>query len=104
MPSYRGAAPIQRALIDGRKTSGISIIDVAAEGFDVGHVLLQEELLVDDDIKYTALAEEMGRAGADALVRVLEDFENVNARKVSQDQLKADNLPSAAPKIQQKVM
>ena len=103
MPSYRGAAPIQRALLRGDQTSGVSIIDVAADGFDVGHVLYQEEVEVGPDIKYCSLADELGRVGADALVYTLENFEKLSQEKTSQDELAKKNVSSTAPKIKRKV-
>lgn len=43
LPKYRGAAPIQHALLDGAKTTGVSIIEMEdGKGFDFGDIWAQE--------------------------------------------------------------
>ena len=48
LPKYRGAAPIQQAIIDGEKTTGVTIMQMAA-GMDTGDILLQREIPIDDN-------------------------------------------------------
>jgi methionyl-tRNA formyltransferase len=72
LPAYRGAAPVQRALIDGETTSGISVFRVD-EGMDTGPVLRRLELPLDHPDVGSAL-EEYARRGAPELVAAFDDL------------------------------
>ncbi|MBX3144098.1 MAG: methionyl-tRNA formyltransferase [Trueperaceae bacterium] len=70
LPKYRGAAPVQRALIEGEPSTGISIMQTEA-GLDTGPVRLQVETVIGDDEGASALLERLSLLGASALERAL---------------------------------
>jgi methionyl-tRNA formyltransferase len=70
LPRWRGAAPIQRAILAGDEHTGISIMRMT-EGLDTGPYALQERVEVDAKT-VDELTDELAVAGADALIRVLE--------------------------------
>ncbi len=72
LPAYRGAAPVQRALIDGRTHSGVSVFRID-EGMDTGPVLRRLELPLDHPDAQTALAD-YARRGAVELVAAFDDL------------------------------
>ena len=70
LPRWRGAAPIQRAILAGDETSGVTIMRMD-EGLDTGPMLLRRELEIGG--KYAAqVTEEMAQLGADALIEWLD--------------------------------
>ncbi len=74
LPKYRGATPIQSAILSGDKKTGVSIMKVVRE-VDAGDVYLQEELAIDDEDDYLSLEAKLASLGGDMLVRVLDKFE-----------------------------
>lgn len=88
LPKYRGASPIQTAVLNGDKITGISILKTGI-GMDDGPVLLEKEL----DIKPEETSEElfirMADLGADCIVEALELIENNRAILTPQDASKA---------------
>lgn len=72
LPAYRGAAPVQRALIGGETTSGISVFRID-EGMDTGPVLRRLELPLDHADVAEAL-EDYARRGAPELVAAFDDL------------------------------
>jgi len=71
LPRWRGAAPIQRAILAGDTVSGVTIMQMD-EGLDTGPMLLTRKLMLDRK-NAGQIAEEMARSGADALVEWLSD-------------------------------
>ena len=63
LPAYRGAAPINWAIINGDTISGITTMFTEA-GLDTGPVLLQEEIAISPDINAEELGKEMAQRGA----------------------------------------
>jgi methionyl-tRNA formyltransferase len=61
LPRYRGAAPLQRAIMSGEEETGISIIQMSSE-VDAGGILLSETLPIEPDDTYGDLAEHVSRA------------------------------------------
>jgi methionyl-tRNA formyltransferase len=70
LPKYRGAAPVQWAVIDGERTTGISIMQLD-EGMDTGPVLLEREVAIGDDETSGELLARLAPIGAVALVDAL---------------------------------
>ncbi len=70
LPKYRGAAPIQRAVINGEKKTGITTM-LMNEGLDTGDILLQEETEISDDEDAFTLGLRLSRIGASLLVKTL---------------------------------
>lgn len=72
LPEYRGPAPIQRAILDGRDRTGVSLM-MLIEEMDAGPVVAQQtvEILGDDDAR--SLTDMTGVVGADMLMRVIDE-------------------------------
>ena len=95
LPAYRGAAPIQRSILDGATQTGVSIMQLDA-GMDTGPVIAQQrvEILPDDDAR--SLGEMLSVVGADMLMHVLDEAEqNERIESVAQD----DALATSAPPV-----
>lgn len=75
LPKYRGASPIERAMMAGEKVTGISIMEMDA-GLDTGDVYLQRPLQIEDRDDAGGLYEKLGRLGGAALVEVLDALED----------------------------
>ena len=71
LPRWRGAAPIQRALLAGDRVTGITIMQMD-EGLDTGPVLLREEIAIAPDDTAGSLHDKLAALGARLLVRALE--------------------------------
>ena len=69
LPRWRGAAPIQRAILAGDETTGVTIMRME-EGLDTGPMLLKRETMVDGKTA-GELTDELARLGAEALVEWL---------------------------------
>jgi methionyl-tRNA formyltransferase len=70
LPRWRGAAPIQSALLAGDTETGVSIIQLVA-ALDAGPILLQERLAISVDDDYLSLEPRLATLGARLLVRAL---------------------------------
>ena len=70
LPRWRGAAPIQRAIIAGDEKSGVTIMQVD-EGLDTGDILLMEETPITKDTTALDLHDRLSKMGANMIVRVL---------------------------------
>lgn len=70
VPKYRGAAPIQRALLNGDKETGVCIIEVASE-MDAGDVYGCVRVSIDEDDNFATLSEKLIKAGSELLIDVL---------------------------------
>lgn len=88
LPEYRGAAPIQRTIMDGKNITGVCIMEIVKE-LDAGDVYScrQVEIKEDDDI--ITLHDKLAKEGAELLLEVLEDIEKGIAKKTPQDHTKA---------------
>jgi len=73
LPKYRGAAPIARAIWEGEKESGVSIMKID-EGLDTGGVLAMEKIPIPPDMTAGELSEKMVEVGAKKLFEVLQNF------------------------------
>ena len=92
LPAYRGAAPIERALMNGETETGVSIMCME-EGLDTGPVALQRSCAVPEDMNSGQLTENLARIGADALVEVLDSIEDGSVSLAEQDERKATYAP-----------
>jgi methionyl-tRNA formyltransferase len=71
LPDYRGAAPIQRALMDGRRVTGVTVIQMD-EGVDTGGIIAQREVPIADDDTAGTLHDRLAVAGAGLVLHALE--------------------------------
>lgn len=75
LPKYRGAAPIQWAVIDGEKRSGVTTMQMNA-GLDTGDILMQEEVELAPDETGGSLFDKLSAVGARLLLETLDALEN----------------------------
>lgn len=82
LPKYRGAAPIQWAVIDGEKESGVTTMQMDA-GLDTGDMLLKETVALEEKETGGSLFDKLSEVGAQLLIKTLEALENgtVTAQK-----------------------
>ena len=74
LPKYRGAAPIQWAVIDGEEISGVTTMRMD-EGLDTGDMILKTEVKLDSEETGGSLFERLSQAGAELCVKTLEEIE-----------------------------
>ena len=94
LPKYRGAAPVNRVIIDGEEKTGICIMQMD-EGLDTGDIILEKEILLDDKINSGLLFEKISEEGSLGIVEALELLEKGEATFKKQE----DNLSTYANKI-----
>jgi len=83
LPRWRGAAPIQRALLAGDAQTGVSIMQMDA-GLDTGPVLAQRAVPIAPQDDFGTLHDKLAALGAETLLGVLEDLAAGRARAVPQ--------------------
>lgn len=72
LPRWRGAAPIERAILAGDSETGVSIMRLTA-GLDSGPICLQERVPIEPEDDYGSLAARLERIGGDLLIRALDE-------------------------------
>ncbi len=92
LPKYRGAAPIQWALISGERETGVSIMQTEA-GLDTGPVRLVKKLELRDDDTALTVFDKLSVIGAEALTEALERLEAGTLPVCPQDDLQATHAP-----------
>jgi len=95
LPKYRGAAPIQRALIDGERETGVTIMYMA-EGLDTGDMLYKTVVPITEDDNFETLFDKMAASGAEALMAAIPMIVNGTVAPEKQD----DALSTYAAKIE----
>lgn len=88
LPKYRGAAPIQRCIIDGEKVTGITTMYME-KGLDTGDMIFKSETEIKPGETYGELHDRLSEMGAELLVKTVRAIENGNAPRESQDDDKA---------------
>lgn len=92
LPRYRGAAPINWAIINGDKSSGVTIMFVTLK-MDSGPVIMQKEIKIEDKDTSVTLEEKLRLAGAELLVDALKIIDSRSYRLVEQDEDKVIIAP-----------
>lgn len=88
LPKYRGAAPIERAIIDGEKETGVTTMYMA-KGLDTGDMIEQSVVPIEDDDTGESLTDKLAACGAELIISTLEKLENGNAVRTPQDDSKS---------------
>ena len=88
LPKYRGAAPIQQAILDGEKVTGVTIQQMNT-GVDTGDILLQREYVISDDETGGSLFDRLSILGADLVIEALDLIEKGKIIPRPQDESKA---------------
>ncbi|WP_457636210.1 methionyl-tRNA formyltransferase [Persephonella sp.] len=88
LPEYRGAAPIHRAIMEGKEKTGVCIMEIT-EQLDAGDIYscVEVPILEEDDI--TTVHNKLAKAGADLLIDVLNKIEKGEITKTPQEDSKA---------------
>ncbi|RJR32165.1 methionyl-tRNA formyltransferase [Candidatus Parcubacteria bacterium] len=73
LPKYRGASPVQTAIINNEKETGVSIIKLT-DKLDAGPILAQTKIAINDDDNNISLHEKCAFAGAQLFVKILPDY------------------------------
>ncbi len=94
LPKFRGAAPIQRCLMEGEKETGITIIEMSPQ-MDAGDVLAIESLPISDEMTFGELEPKLCDLGVKLILKTIQDFELGKVTKTPQDH----TLATLAPKI-----
>ena len=88
LPKWRGAAPIQRAIMNMDKETGISIMKIVKE-LDAGPVMMCEKINISNVCNYETLSEKMSTLAASLIINSLEIIEGKNEKFIPQDSAKA---------------
>lgn len=94
LPEYRGAAPIQWAVIDGKEKTGVSIMKMN-EGLDTGDVILCDETQIDINETAPQLFERLSYIGSKLLPKAIDMIDSGSVKLTKQN----DALATYAPKI-----
>ena len=84
LPAYRGAAPIQRVIINGEEKTGVTIQQMA-KGLDTGDMLLKKEISIDPKETGGSLHDKLSVAGAELIVEALSKIEKGEVVPEKQD-------------------
>ena len=98
LPKYRGAAPIQWAVLDGEKETGITTI-LMDEGIDTGDILLKKTIQIDTDETSGSLFDKLMALGAETILETLDELEKGNLTPIKQGE-----SPTAYAKMLTKAM
>ncbi len=95
LPKYRGAAPMQRAIMEGEKESGVTIIRMVRK-MDAGALIKRQKISIEPNDTAAHLEEKIGSIGSHLLLQVLFEFEKGSIIEEVQD----ESLVTFAPKIE----
>lgn len=95
LPKYRGAAPIQRSIIDGERETGITIMHMVKK-MDAGDMIESTVVPIGPNTTFGELEQELCAKGAEILIKVLDDFQQGIFKRTPQDHAQA----TYAPKIE----
>ena len=84
LPKYRGSAPIQWAILNGDKETGVTTMYMD-EGMDTGDMILKEKVQIGEDETTGELWDRLAKIGGDLLVRTLEQIENNTVKRQKQE-------------------
>lgn len=93
LPAYRGATPVQHALLAGERTTGVTVFRID-EGLDTGPIIAQEEYAIDPFVSAGELLMALGDLGSRLVVRAVGDLATNDVDYVAQT-----GTPSYAPKL-----
>ena len=98
LPNYRGASPIQYALLNGDKKTGVTTFFMD-DKIDNGKIIMQKEFKINDNDNYESLIRKVESHGSDLVIKTIDNITN-NAKYQQQDE---SNI-SYAPKIQKEML
>lgn len=92
LPKYRGAAPINWAIIRGEKTTGVTVIQLTRK-MDAGPILMQKGAIISQDDDSLSLEDRLRSLGAELLLEALREIKNRSYKLTAQDEKKAVMAP-----------
>ena len=95
LPKYRGAAPMQRAIMEGEKETGVTVMHMA-EGLDTGDIISVEKFPILPEDDFEAIHDRSAEVGAKLLSETIEAIYNGTAQRIQQD----DSLACYAAKVE----
>jgi methionyl-tRNA formyltransferase len=98
LPQYRGAAPINWAIINGENETGVTTFKLQQE-IDTGNILMQEKIEISEVETAGSLHDKMMNTGADILLKTIQQLEKGTLKEYSQDAITTHSSLHAAPKI-----
>ena len=101
LPEYRGAAPIQRAIMDGRKVTGVSLMEMVA-AMDAGAVYDTRECPIEESDDYTSLGRKLAALGAEMIAKDLLAYANRELPGKPQDEEKV-TIAKKIKKVEERV-
>lgn len=96
LPRWRGAAPVQRAILEGDEVTGVTVT-LMDEGLDTGPILATVETAIRDDEDAGSLGQRLATVGGPLLVETLRGLENGTIEPRSQDHASATYAPKLLP-------
>ena len=78
LPKYRGAAPIQRAIMDGNAETGVSVMKMDV-GLDTGDVIYVKRVAIEENDNFESVHDKLALAGSEALLEVVKRLKNGTA-------------------------
>ena len=96
LPARRGAAPVQRAILEGDKVTGVTIMRMDA-GMDTGDILKKVEVPIDPNIHTDDLMMELAHKGSELLISMIDDYVDGMVIPEPQDEALATVCPPIAP-------
>ena len=92
LPKYRGSAPIQWAILNGEKETGITIMQTAL-GVDSGDIILQEKIAIKENETAGELFDDLAKMAPSVLMKAIDLIESGKATFTKQDESKATHFP-----------
>ncbi len=94
LPKYRGAAPIERSIINGDSVTGVTIMEMVLK-MDAGDILSQQEIEIPETMNVAELYEKVAVEGSKLCIKTIFDMISGDINPIKQD----ENLVTFAPKI-----
>lgn len=89
LEKYRGAAPINRVIMDGEAESGVTVMYMD-EGLDTGDMMIKESVAITDEDNFATLSDKLKDCGGRLIIEGLRLLENGNAPRIKQDDSKSN--------------
>jgi methionyl-tRNA formyltransferase len=96
LPAYRGAAPIQHAILNGESETGVTTMWMDAS-LDTGDMLLKRELAIEPDDTTGTLTPKLAEIGAELLIETIDRLAEADCPRTPQDNAQATYAPAISP-------
>ncbi|KAF9195443.1 hypothetical protein BGZ51_000017 [Haplosporangium sp. Z 767] len=103
LPKYRGSAPMQRAILNQDKTTGVTVQLLDPNEFDAGKILAQEEIDMPENVDYRSLESLLAKKGGELIVDVINNYDDRRRDAKMQDPTKvtkANKISKEACKVE----